>query len=318
MASNIIRKAIVNTLFNWAYADSVKVPVEMQEYSAKRFGTSAEVTKALVNPIVAAGSGLVNETLIRDEFVQAVFSGSILGKLQGLIEVPALTRVAVESSPVIAPFVGEYLSAPGYQGNFSFVASGIRKVAIVGVVTEELLRLSGDAAEGVISGQLQRALSRGIDKAFVGSQSRDAVSPNGLGAVAVQAASFNAGVLAFTGDLSKASVIVNPLTAVTLRSPTEQSITAAGGNYGGLPVITSYAAPVGKLIIVDGSRVLAYIGGATVDMSDQAAITMDDGSGTATSTVPAFMFQEGKRALLAKQYIDFEFVPGAAVEVTLS
>jgi hypothetical protein len=317
MASTIIRKAIINAIFNWSDNSGLTPPTPITEYAAKRFGTTADVTKALVGPIVAAGSGLVNETLVRDEFVQAVFSGSILGKLNGLIEVPALARVAVEVTPVTAPFVGEYQSAPGYQGNFGFAASGIRKVSEFAVVTEELLRASGAAAESVIQGQLQRALSRGIDAAFCGSQTRDDVYPNGLGAMSVQAASFNAGILAFTGSLITASVIVNPLTAVTLRSPTEQGITAAGGNYGGLPVITSYAVPVGKLFIVDGSRVLAFIGGATVELSTESALTMDDGSGVTTSTGTVFLFQEGKRALLAKQYVDFEFVPGASVEVTI-
>jgi hypothetical protein len=323
MASNIIRRAIANAIFKHVDTPGIATPENIKAYAATRFGAAAEVTKSLVSPVGVGGlvdghSALVNETLVRDEFVQAVFSGSILGKLEGLIEVPALTRVNVETAPVIAPFVGEYANVPGYQGDFGFVAADARKVAILGVFTEELLRMTGLAAEGVISGQLQRALSRGIDKAFTGAQSRDAVSPTGLAAVAVQAASFNAGVLAFTGDLSKANVVVNPLTAITLRSPTEQSVTAAGGVYGGLPVITSYAVPVGKLFIVDGSRVLAYIGGAAVGLSTQSTVTMDDGTGVSTSTGVTYLFQEGKRALLARQYVDFDFVPGAAVEVTLS
>jgi hypothetical protein len=323
MASNIIRKAIANAIYKVAPEASHFVNPAVTAYATKRWGAQATITKALVNPVgvgtlTDGHSALVNETLVRDEFVQAVFSGSILGKLQGLIEVPALTRVNVESVPAIAPFVGENMNAPAFQGDFGFIAVDVRKVAITAVVTEELLRMTGDAAESVISGQLQRALSRGIDAAFVGSQTRDDVSPNGLGVVAVQAASFNAGVLAFTGDLSKASVIVNPLTAVTLRSPTEQGITAADGIYGGLPVIASYAVAQGKLWIVDGSRVLAYIGGAIVEMSTQSTVTLDDGSGIASSTGTVRLFQEYKRALLAKQFIDFEFVPGAAVEVTLS
>ena len=319
MTSNIIKTAIAHAIYKHSADVGVKTPAHIIEYAASRWGRDGAVTKALVNPIVAVGSGLVNETLVRDEFVQAVFSGSILGKLNGLVEVPAMTRVNVESTPVTAPFVGEHAMIPAYQGNFGFAAVDVRKVAITTVVTEELLRMTGNAAESFISGQLQRALSRGIDAAFVGSQARDAVSPNGLGApgVSTTSANFYAGVASFQGDLSKASVIVNPRTAATLRSPTEQLITASGGFYGGLPVITSYAVPVGLLWIVDGSRVLAYIGAATVNMSSESLVMLDDGTGGTPGTVVG-LFQEMKRALAAVQYVDFEFVPGAAVSVTVA
>jgi hypothetical protein len=320
MASTIIQKAIANAIFK--QAPGMPASEAVTAYATKRFGAAAEVTKALANPVgvgvlVDGHSPLVNETLVRDEFVQAVFSGSILGKLLGLIEVPALTRVNVETAPVTAPFVGEYMPAPAYQGAFGFVAADTRKVAIVGVFTEDLLRMTGSAAENVIAGQVARALSRGLDKAFTGAQVRDAVSPTGMAAVAVQAASFNAGVLNFTGDLSKASVLVNPLTAITLRSPTEQGITAAGGIYGGLPVITSYAVPVGTLFIVDGSRVLAFVGGAVVDVLTQGTVVLDDGTGT-KSTAAVSLFQSGQRALMGTQYCDWDFVPGAVVQVTLA
>jgi hypothetical protein len=335
MASNIIRMAIVKSIFKEQEVEGLAPSAAVMAYAKNRFGAAAEVTKALVNPATAASSALVAETLVRDEFVQAVFSGSILGKLQGIVEVPGMVRVNVESAPVTAPFVGEGMGAPAYAGSFGFVASNVRKVSIVGVFTEELLRATGDAAEAVVSGQLQRALSRGMDKAFTGAQARDAISPTGLSAVAAQVpavtaetaggatvvdtrASFDAGVLTFTGDLSQAAVLINPLTAITLRSPTEQAITATGGEYGGLPVVTSYAVPAGTLFIVDASRVLAYVGGATVEMSGQGDIVMDDGTGVATSTGTVHLFQEGKRGLKGTQYCDWDFVPGAAVEVALT
>ena len=327
MSSSIIRNAIVNAIYKVMPVECISFPdPAVSAYATKRWGSKALVTKSTVNPIGAGTTNspgdtpgpLVPETLVRDEFVQAVFSASIIGKLQGVMEVPAMTRVNVESSPVIAPFVGEFAEAPAFQGTYGVSMTDKRKVSIVTVVTDELLRMTSNAAETTISGSLQRALSRGLDTGFMGSQSRDAVSPAGLSAVSVSAASFSAGILAFTGDLSKASVIVNPLTAITLRSPTEQDITAAGGFYGGLPVITSYAVPVGKLFIVDGSRVLAYIGGATVELSRATSVVLDDGSGADTSTKAVSMFQEGKVALMGTQYCDWDFVPGAAVEVTLA
>lgn len=318
MASTIIRKAIVAGVFN----TQVENLSGFDGYIGARWGEkglNVVVTKDLVAPVTSAGGGvgLINESIVRDEFVQAVFSGSILGKLTGVMEVPALTRVNVETIPVSAPFVGEGVNAPAFAGSFSFVATDKRKVSIIGVFSKEMLLATGDAAEAVISGQVSRALSRGLDKAFVGAQVRDDISPNGMAAIAIQASSFNEGLLAFTGELSKASVLVNPLTAATLRSPTEQNITVFGGNYGGLPVITSYAIPVGTIFILDGSRVLAYVGQSVVDVATQGNVLMDDGTGTAVTNVTS-LFQSGKSALMGTQFVDWEFVPGAAVQVTLS
>jgi hypothetical protein len=326
MASSIVRQGIVKALYKVDPASALlHMPQALTDHATKRWGNQSHVTKALVNPMLAGtvnstsqeSGALVPETLVRDEFIQAVFSASILGRLQGIIEVPALTRVNVEGDPVIAPFVGEYGLAPAFQGNFGVVMTDKRKVSIATVVTEDLLRMSNSAAENFISGILQRALSRGLDAGFVGAQARDSITPVGLAAVSVQASSFEEGVLAFTGDLSKASVIVNPRTAISLRSPSEQGITAAGGVYGGLPVITSLAVPLGKLFIVDASRVVAYLGTATVEMSREASVILDNGSGVATSTGAVYLFQENKRALLGTQYVDWDFAPGAAVEVTL-
>jgi hypothetical protein len=319
MASNIIRKAITAGIFNTPVASIGK---DHSSYVEKRWGAkglSNAVNKSVVSPISSTGLGvgLINETIVRDEFVQAVFSGAILGKLQGIMEVPALTRVNVETAPVSAPFVGEYSQAVGFAGAFSFIATDKRKVGIVGVFSREMMLATGDAAEAVISAQVSRALSRGLDKAFVGSQVRDDTSPTGLASVATQAASFNAGILAFSGDLTTASILVNPLTATALRSPTEQQITAAGGSYGGLPVISSYAVPVGTLFIVDGSRVLAYIGQSVVDVATQASILLDDGTGTPSATL-LNLFQSGQLALQGTQYVDWEFAAGCAVQVTLA
>lgn len=333
MQSNIfIRSAIAKTLFNGSIKNA-------EGYIEKRWGITSGVTryaKALQNPIstdAESAGALAAEKLSRSEFVEAVISASILGQLQGLIKVPALTKINIETTPIVAPFVGQYQPIPAYQGTFGATLINTRKVGIVAVLSSELLLATGDAAEGVISGQIQRALVRGIDAALVGAQARDAVSPAGLSSMTQKIpsiltknasgedivdikATFDAAVLAFTGDLTKASLLVNPLTAVGLRSPSEQAITAKGGVYGGLPAIASYGVPIGKLFIVDGTRVLAYIGDAEVDVSDGGDLVVDDGTGTRT-TMNASLFQNHQRAVKGTQFVDFEFVPGAAVEMSL-
>lgn len=319
MVSTIIQAAIAKAIYHGQKEPAIT-------YAKNRWGELAPVTKALVNPIVTGttGAGLVNGKRLRDEFVQAVFSGSILGRLQGVIDAPAYARVNVETAPITAPFVGEHGFTPAFQGAYGVTLIGARKVALITVVTAELLLATSGDAEAIVSGQLQRALSRGMDAAFIGAQARDTASPAGIGSVAVQipygvsaAASIGAGIQAFTGDLTRASLVVNPLTAVSLRSPTETGITATGGTYAGIGVITSYAVPANRAFLVDGSRVLAYIGAAEIDYSSQGSIVVDDGTGTMTS-VSSSMFQSNMRAIKGTQYCDFDYAPGAAVEIALA
>ena len=243
-----------------------------------------------------------------------MFSRSILGQLQGLVRVPAVTRINTEDTPTTAAFFGEGTSAPVAQGTIGVQLVDKRALGIVSVISKELLQATNETAEATISAILQRSLSRGLDYALLGSQVRDDVSPAGLASMATQVGSFVAGIEAFTGDITAASVLVNPLTAVTLRSPAETQITAKGGIYGGLPAIASYAVPAGKLFIVDATRVLTYIGDAEVIPSQSASVY---GLGV-SPTVPVNMFQTAQVALLGVQYADWELVPGAAVEVSLA
>lgn len=289
-------------------------------YAEKRWGAAAginKVLKAVMNPLGTdnEAAALASETLDRDRFVRAVFSNSILGQLQGLTRVPALARVNVETAPIAASFVGEHMPTRAYQGAFGVTLTDKRKVGLITVLSTELIRMSGDAAEALIAAQLQRALSRGLDNAFLGSQARDEVTPTGLGAVASQANSFGEGLEAFTGDLTTATVLVNPLTAVRLRSASETQITAKGGIYGGMPAICSYSVPVGKLFVVDAARVVAFLGAAELDVAAAGMFPVDDGTGTVT-TMQTGMFQSGQQAIRGIQYADWSFVDGAAFETT--
>lgn len=290
-------------------------------YAENRWGehsVEAAYIKAAVNPMVAgadATGALTVGKISRSEFVQAVFSRSILGQMQGLVQVPAITRVNVEASPVAGAFFGEGTGLPLAQGNIGVYLSDKRKAGVCTVISQELVRATDDTAEATLTGILVRALSRAVDNAFVGSQARDNVSPEGLAAAATQANGFNAGIDAFTGDITQACVLVNPLTAISLRSPTETQITARGGFYGGMPAICSYGVPMGKLFITDATRVLAYIGDAVVDAMGHADVY---GLSGVAANVPVNMFQTSQVALAAQQYIDWQFVPGAAVEVALS
>lgn len=309
--SIFIRSAIAKALAN---------PGGETGFAETRWGAQSGVARYIKAAVGAMSAGpdatgaLAAGTISRDYFVQAVFSRSIIGQLQGLMRVPAITRINVEAEPTAAAFFGEGAQCPAAQGAFGVALADKRKIGVISVLSQELMQATDEAAEAAVTGILQRAMSRGLDNVFVGAQTRDDVSPAGLASVAAQASSFAAGVEALTGDLTMASVLVHPHTAITLRSPTETQITAKGGAYGGLPAIASYAVPAGKLYIVDGSRVLAYIGAAEIHPFTHADVR---GLAGVAPNVPVNMFQTSQVALAAGQYADWAFVDGAAVEVTL-
>lgn len=289
-------------------------------FAMNRWGDQSGVTRYIKAAVGAMQAGpdatgaLTAGTISRDYFVQAVFSRSILGQLEGLMRVPAITRINVEADPTAAAFFGEGMQCPAAQGAIGVQLAAHRKVGVISVISQELMAATDEAAESVVTGILLRALSRGLDNAFIGGQTRDNVSPAGLASFATQASTFAAGIEAFTGDLATASVLLNPRTAITLRSPTETQITAKGGAYGGLPAITSVSVPTGKLYIVDGSRVLVSLGAAEI----QPFTHMDVYGLTGVApNVPVNMFQTSQVALAAGQYADWAFVDGAAVAVTL-
>lgn len=66
---------------------------------------------------------------------------------------------------------------------------------------------------------------------------------------------------------------------------------------------------------MDGSRVLAYIGDAEITALRHADVYNLRGS--VSPSVPVNMFQTNQVAIQADQYADWDFVDGAAVEVTL-
>jgi hypothetical protein len=315
---NVFLRAAVLTGMNKALA----VP-----NAVGRWGVNSETAryiKAVVDPLAAgpdASGALTIGDLSRQQFVQAVFSQQILGQLSGLVRVPAITRINFETAPVQAAFSVEGTALPVAVGNVGVVFPDKRRIGILAVVSDELLQLTDESAEATVEGILSRAVTRGVDAAFVGSQARDERTPAGLATVATNvtgatlAGAFLTGVEAFTGDLTKASVLVNPLTAVTLRSPTETAITARGGSYGGMPAIASYGVPLGSLFIVDASRVIATVGDAKIDVAAETTVYPVP---QATGDTITSAFQTGQRAVRVIQYVDWQFLPGAAVQASVA
>lgn len=264
------------------------------------------------SPLVGA------DTAAFADFVEFLRPQTILGRF-GMNGVPSLRRV-----PFRTPLVGQTSGGQGYwvgEGNakpltkfdFSRTTLDPLKVANIAVVTEEVLRDSSPAAEGILRDQLAAALKARLDIDFIdpAKSASAGISPasitNGLTFIistgnaadnvredirkifAAFIAANNAptsGVWIMPASTALAlSLLVNPL-----GQPEFPGITMNGGTFYGLPVIVSEYVPTaydpdgagsnvaGSIVALVNAQDIYFAddGEIMVDMSREASLEMAD------------------------------------------
>lgn len=302
----------------------------VRELSKSLYGEDSETFAFFTKAAVPAGTTQTGnwanplvglETSAFADFVEFLRPQTILGRF-GTNGIPSLRRV-----PFRTPLIGQTGGGQGYwvgEGNakpltkFDFARTTLDplKVANIAVVTEEVLRDSSPAAEGILRDALAAALKERLDVDFI-SPTKAAVagiSPasitNGLSFIisagnsadnvredirklfAAFIAANNAptsGVWIMPATTALAlSLMVNPL-----GQPEFPGITMNGGTFYGLPVIVSEYVPTaydpdGAGAAVAGSVValvnaqdiyFADDGDVSVDMSREASLEMADNPG---------------------------------------
>lgn len=292
---------------------------------------------------------LVQYQDLANEFIEFLRPATIVGKF-GMNGVPALrsipfnVRVPRQTSGGDAYWVGEGQPKPLTAFAFDSITLRWAKIANIAVLTDEMVRFSNPAAEGLIRDQLRDALVARIDLTFVDptitaiadtrpasiTNGRTPVTASGTDSAAVRADVQDLFGLFIANNLSPTNGvwIMNSTTALSLsmmRNALDQDefpgINMGGGTFFGLPVIVSqHMAATGSpltsnIILVDASEIfLADDGTVTIDASREASLQMDDSptnasaSGspsTATPTTLVSMFQTNSVALRAERYINW-------------
>jgi HK97 family phage major capsid protein len=301
-----------------AKLDGESVREKARDLYGENSGTFAFFQKAAVSAIGTDSNLVGTETSAFADFVEFLRPQTILGKF-GAGGVPSLRTV-----PFRMPLIGQSSGGEGYwvgEGkgkpltSFDFTRTTLEplKVANIAVATEETLRDSSPAAEGIIRDQLAAALRARLDIDFI-SPTKAAVagvSPasitNGLTFIVSSGttaddvrtdikALFNAFIAANNAPTS--GVFIMPSTVALslslMLNPLGQQefpgINMNGGTLFGLPVIvsdyvpTDYdpddagAAVAGSVVaLVNASDIyLADDGGVAVDMSREASLEMND------------------------------------------
>jgi HK97 family phage major capsid protein len=312
--------------------------VELALRSAVAAGTTSDTTNA---------GPLVVQQNIASEFAQLLVPATIIGRIPGLRAVPFNIKVPRATQNPTGYWVGEGKVKPLSAMAFDSVTLGIAKVAGIVPITEELLRFSSPAAEGIILDGLRDALAYRTDRDFLDpSKASDDVSPasitNGVTAITPTGTTADA----FRDDLGSmlanymadnqavgGLVLVTTSTMAmrlslmrnTLGNKEFPDISINGGFLEGIPVITSenIAAPTGSpfdgtlIVAINASEVmLADEGGVSIDISREASLQMDSApdSPEAASTISVSLWQHNMVAFKAERFINWTKRRSAAVQ----
>lgn len=290
---------------------------------------------------------LADYRYMASEFIEFLRPLTIIGRIPTLRRVPFNIKVPLQSAGAGVNWVGEGLAKPVTKMTFSTATLRFAKVAGIIVLTEELVRFSNPAAEGLVRTDMAAAIQEFIDEQFVDPTVTAVanVSPASITQGAGNAAATGTTADDFRHDLqlaltqliaaniSPAGVYVIMQSSLALALSLMRNalgnkefpdITANGGTIEGFPCVTSQSVPSGVIVIVQPSEImLADDGGIAIDVSREATITMDDGVSPAVATT-VNLWQNNLVGLRAEREITWRrrrdaavyYITGAAYSAT--
>jgi HK97 family phage major capsid protein len=323
-------------------------------------GIAGSSLETMLKAAVAAGTTtdatwagpLVAYNQFAGDFIEYLRPRTIIGQfgqngIPSLRAVPFNIHIRGQTSGGAGYWVGQGKAKPLTKVDFSDVYLGWSKIAAIAVLSEELLRFSNPSAETLVRDALAEAVIARADTDFIdptkaavanvspASVTNGSSTTHSAGGTAADArADVAVAVGAFiTANIDPSNLvwIMQASTALQLsllRNAFGQrefpDITVKGGQFEGIPVITSQYVPNesggAMMALVSASDIwLADDGAVTIDASREASLEMSDGpasnSGTPTAAQMVSMFQTNSIALRAERFINWSKRRTAAVKV---
>lgn len=285
-----------------------------------------------------AGALVSQDNGVYADFLEFLRPMTILGQfgqggIPSLRNVPFRTRLLGQTTGGSAAWVGEGKAKPLTRWTYGVNSLSETKVAAIAVATEELLRRSSPAAEGLLRDELAAAVAERLDIDFINPAKAAVtdVSPAGIlnGVTGIASAGTSADdIRADVATLFSAFIagnnaptsgvwIMRSTTALALsliRNPLGQAefpaVNMGGGTFEGLPVIVSQYVPAGIVALVNAQDIyVADEGGVQVDLSREASLEMDtapaQNSDTPTPAELVSMFQTNSVAFRSERTINW-------------
>ena len=316
--------------------------VAAAEFS-QRWSDTPEVSRVL-RAAVSAGTttdpawagALVDYRRMAGEFIELLAPATIIGQLP-LRAIPFQTRIPRVLSGATAKWVGEKNPKPVSKGALDTLDVPRNKLAVISVLTEELIRFSVPSAELLVRDLLIQAISNAMNASFIDAvPATPNVRPAGIlngvvvgGPVAMTAAAIRTEAVAMIGRALAGNLpvgglrwILNPqlvlqLSAMrsTMGAPEFEGLPGA---FMGVPVVASstvpYAATTTMILAESSSILLADDGQVTVDVSREASVEMSDtadGTGALVS-----LWQTNSVGILCERYVTWLVARAAAVQAS--
>jgi HK97 family phage major capsid protein len=317
---------------------------------AKRWRESSPEVEAIMRAAVAVGtttdatwaSALVPYKVMADEFINLLYPQTIIGQLP-LRKVPFNVRIPRMTAGATAQWVGEGKAKPVQKGAFDTISVLYHKLAVIAVMTDELMRFSNPSAEMLVRDMLLQSIAKEMNAQFI-DPARAAVAgvkpasiTNGVtpsGPLAFTAAAIRSGMAAMIGTMLGANYtmdslrwVTNPVLTVNMGAMrTAQDVPAfpelQQGKLSGIPVVVSNNVPIvagtpntsDLILVAADSILLADDGQVTVDVSREASVEMSDAPETDTGTVVS-LWQTNTVGILTERYITWTKARADAVAI---
>jgi hypothetical protein len=326
-----------------ASAAAAKGSQTAEAYARGRWGPEAGaltvLQRAAVGGITSA-SPMSGIGASDDEFFASVFDASLLGRLRTRA-VPFNVRLLSMATSARGYWVGQSKPIPLSKQALDGSTLPRRKVGAIIVATREAVEAANPQAETRLEEDMRNALVGAIDEAFIDAGNvgitgeMPAAVTNGLGVASSgnPATDVAALIASFTGDLSQAVFVTDPVTAAEIAL-----VRDAGGSFqfpdcgprGGsilnVPLLTSLGSPRdsngGQLALVDPSGIASQMESIEVAVSKQATLEMADDPTGATDTPAAMtktlvnLFQTDSVAFRATIHSNWEAQRAAVAVIT--
>ena len=304
----------------------------------------AAVTAGTTTDPAWAGALVPQAQNMGNELIELLMPAAILGRLN-LRRVPFNVRIPRVTGGATANWVGEGKAKPVSKAAFDTVSLGFNKLAVISVLTEELVRFSDPNAETAVRDLLIASITKAMDTTFIGSAAAVAgVSPAGILAGVTPTAStggtvaaINADVMAILAKFITAEIpinsiasVMNSFTRLMLSSMRTVGDTAAfpemaQGLFFGTRIVDSNLVgitaggggqpPKSDIIFISEPNVLlAQDPAMRVDVSREASVEMSDAPETDTGTIVS-LWQNNMIGLLVEQFVTWTPARAAAVQL---
>lgn len=285
-----------------AYGVSDRVLNELQKTSSPS-ASSASLSVPL---------GLALTRLIANNSPRAVFD-----VMRGdMVEVPLRSRVIINSTAIAGGEVAEAAAKPMRRLNLTNLDTETSKFVAQVALSREFIDAAPQLAQRILVAALTEAVGRATDTYFLGKLQAEEIFETSNPDPTFTYTTMVSDLLELltnvqTGDASKLYFIMPPrlckaLSAAAFASGID-TVRYDGGQIFGIPIITSQAAPAGRVTLADASMIAFGDDGFEVRSTDVANFEMSDtptgdaAAPTAVSTVSAW--QTNMRAVLCERRI---------------